>query len=119
MFKRRPHTGSAPPDFPLATSDASRRRPRQTAPAAPADGSLQELAERQLLDRYAPAYVVINDAGEVLQSSGRTGKYLELPAGAPETNIFSLARTACGWSCARPSTSRSAAAKSPFRTTSP
>jgi two-component system CheB/CheR fusion protein len=53
---------------------------------------LLESAERQILDRYAPAFVVINSDGEVLQSSGRTGKYLELPAGAPDTNVFGLAR---------------------------
>jgi two-component system, chemotaxis family, CheB/CheR fusion protein len=36
--------------------------------------------------------VVINAEGDVLQSSGHTGKYLELPPGAPDTNIFNLAR---------------------------
>src|SRR6185312_162573 len=38
------------------------------------------------------AYVVVNGDGDVLQSSGRTGKYLELPAGAPDTNLFNMAR---------------------------
>src|SRR5204863_980125 len=59
---------------------------------APVTANLLGLAERQVLDRYAPAFVVINAEGEVLQSSGGTGRYLELPAGAPDTNIFSLAR---------------------------
>jgi two-component system, chemotaxis family, CheB/CheR fusion protein len=36
--------------------------------------------------------VVINSEGEVLQSSGRTGKYLELPPGTPDHNVYGMAR---------------------------
>ena len=50
------------------------------------------MAERELLDRYTPAYVIINAGGEVLHSSAGTGKYLELAAGSPDNNIFSMAR---------------------------
>src|SRR5262249_12778833 len=52
----------------------------------------QSLAERQLLDRYSPAYVIINADGDVLHGSSRTGKYLELAAGAPKIDVFSMAR---------------------------
>src|SRR5690606_28239113 len=38
------------------------------------------------------AHVVINTEGEVLHASGRTGKYLELPAGVPDHSIFGMAR---------------------------
>ena len=55
-------------------------------------GTLQALAEQRLLERFAPAYVVIDAEGEVLFSSARTGKFLELSAGAPDHNVFSLAR---------------------------
>ncbi|RWG79697.1 CheR family methyltransferase [Mesorhizobium sp.] len=77
------------PEFPLAAAA------RQAAPHTrnrTAAGSLQETAERLLLDRYAPVHVVINATGELVHSSGGTGKYLELAAGAPDHNVFSMAR---------------------------
>ncbi|MGI6854429.1 CheR family methyltransferase [Mesorhizobium sp. 1B3] len=77
------------PEFPLAA--ASRHAPHHPRPRA-TTGTLQETAERLLLDRYSPAYVVVNAAGELVHSSGGTGKYLELAAGAPDNNIFSMAR---------------------------
>lgn len=92
IYQRRPQTERKLPEFPLTAPDVLRRKPAQTTRPAAADGSLQGLVERQLLERYAPAYVVINAEGEVLHASTRTGKYLELPAGTPNVNIFSLAR---------------------------
>jgi len=92
IFQRRANAERRLPEFPLSAPDASQRKlPVQTSRPA-TESSLKSVAERQLVDRYAPAYVVINAEGEMLQSSGRTGKYLELPAGAPDTNIFSMAR---------------------------
>ncbi|HEU5094527.1 MAG TPA: PAS domain-containing protein, partial [Reyranella sp.] len=80
------------PEFPLTAPEGARRRitpvPRPAADHEP----LQTLAERQLLDRYAPAYVVINADGDLLHGSARTGKYLELAPGAPRIDIFSMAR---------------------------
>ncbi|MET3590623.1 two-component system CheB/CheR fusion protein [Mesorhizobium shonense] len=77
------------PEFPLAAA----ARPalplaRRGAPAS----TLREVAERVLVERYAPAYVIINADGELMHSSGGTGKYLELAAGAPDHNVFSMAR---------------------------
>ncbi|TGV81425.1 PAS domain S-box protein [Mesorhizobium sp. M00.F.Ca.ET.149.01.1.1] len=77
------------PEFPLAAAA------RQAAPHTrlrAATGTLQETAERLLIERYSPAYVVINAAGELIHSSGGTGKYLELAAGAPDHNVFAMAR---------------------------
>jgi two-component system CheB/CheR fusion protein len=77
------------PEFPLAA--AARHAPAHARPKA-ATGTLQETAERLLIDRFSPAYVVINAAGELMHSSGGTGKYLELAAGAPDNSIFAMAR---------------------------
>jgi two-component system CheB/CheR fusion protein len=79
------------PQFPL-TAPGTRRPTPERPPNAALEPTLQAFAERQLLDRYAPAYAVINADGELLQSSGGTGKYLELPAGAPDTNLLNMAR---------------------------
>ncbi len=93
IFRRRNHLDRRIPEFPLTAPDAALRfPPAPTLRAVAAEPNLKAAAERQLLDRFAPAYVVVNSDGDVLQSSGRTGKYLELPPGTPETNIFSMAR---------------------------
>jgi len=91
IFKRRPLVERRLPEFPLTAPDS--RRLAANASRAPGERqSLQSLAERQLLERYSPAYVVINTDGELLHGSGRTGKYLELPPGVPRIEIFSMAR---------------------------
>jgi two-component system CheB/CheR fusion protein len=93
IFQRRAAPERRVPEFPLV-APRSQRHPR-SAPSRGALGeepSLKAVAERYLVDRFAPAFVVINEDGEMLQSSGRTGKYLELPAGAPDTNLLNMAR---------------------------
>jgi two-component system CheB/CheR fusion protein len=92
IFQRRPQIERRLPEFPLSTPDGG----RQKAPVAPRPAqeheTLQAMAERQLLERYTPAYVLISTEGDVLHASPRTGKYLELAPGAPKTDIFSMAR---------------------------
>jgi two-component system CheB/CheR fusion protein len=53
---------------------------------------LQREADRLLLLRYAPPAVVVNDHLEIIQSRGRTGTYLELPAGKASLNLLKMAR---------------------------
>ena len=45
-----------------------------------------------MLQRYAPPAVLVNDKGDILYISGRTGKYLEPAAGKANWNIFAMAR---------------------------
>ena len=54
--------------------------------------SLQTLAEQLILHRYAPPSVLVNEQGNILYISGRTGKYLEPAAGKANWNIFAMAR---------------------------
>lgn len=66
-------------------------------PAKPPDmskapGDLQREADRLLLTRYTPPAVVINEQFEILQSRGRTGAFLELPAGKASLNLLKMAR---------------------------
>ena len=53
--------------------------------------NLEELANQLILQRYAPAAVMLNDRGDILYTSGRTGKYLEPAAGKANWNIFAMA----------------------------
>src|SRR5215471_11552204 len=92
IFQRRPQIERRLPEFPLTTPDGSRRKLTPGALPTVEQETLQNRAERQILDRYGPAYVVINADGDLLHASGRTGKYFELPAGAPKMDLFSMAR---------------------------
>jgi len=89
LFQKRGGSVQRLPEFPLAA--ATRHAPPHVRHKT-TTATLQEAAERLLLDRYSPAYVVINAAGDLVHSSGGTGKYLELAVGAPDNSIFAMAR---------------------------
>lgn len=54
--------------------------------------NLQALADRVLLQQFAPAAVLVNRDGDILYINGRTGKYLEPAAGKANWNIYAMAR---------------------------
>lgn len=64
---------------------------KQTLRVKPAV-NLQSLADHVLLQHYSPAAVLVNNKGDILYISGRTGKYLEPAAGKANWNIFVMAR---------------------------
>lgn len=71
-------------------------RPTQTHQRAlvrTIDGTpLRQSVERQILERFAPAHVVVNRAGDIVHYSTRTSKYLENAAGAPSRQVVAMAR---------------------------
>jgi two-component system, chemotaxis family, CheB/CheR fusion protein len=94
LFQRRTVLDRWVPHFPFTTPEPSRR----TTQRIPQRGGIVEpnlkaAADRQLLDHFAPTYVIVNAEGDLIQASGRTGKYFELQAGVPDTNILNMART--------------------------
>jgi two-component system CheB/CheR fusion protein len=84
-----------PIDFPAAFG---RTRSKWGAGAAlelgesPPAPNLQSLVEKMVLQRYAPAAVLVTDQAEMLYFSGKTGKYLEPATGKPTLNLFAMAR---------------------------
>jgi two-component system CheB/CheR fusion protein len=54
--------------------------------------NLQSLADQLLLQHFSPPAVLVNDKGDILYISGRTGKYLEPAAGKANWNIYAMAR---------------------------
>ena len=54
--------------------------------------NIQTLADQLLLQQFAPASVLVNDNGDILYISGRTGKYLEPAVGKANMNIFAMLR---------------------------
>jgi two-component system CheB/CheR fusion protein len=54
--------------------------------------NLQTLADQLILRRYAPPSVLVNESGNIVHISGKTGKYLEPAAGKANLNVFAMAR---------------------------
>jgi len=78
------------PDFPLIASvDRRLRRDHLPRTAVAAAASLGKQVER-MMDRYAPAYMVLDEQYDVLHFFGRTGPYIDPPAGAASLNVLSL-----------------------------
>jgi two-component system CheB/CheR fusion protein len=91
LFLRRP----GPSAFRLAPRAAALPFARPLSldgPAARADGALARSADGAVLAHYGPPGVVVNDRLEVLQFRGRTGPYLEPPAGEPQSQLLRMAR---------------------------
>jgi two-component system CheB/CheR fusion protein len=54
--------------------------------------NFQSLADRLLLQKYSPPAVLVNNQGDIVYISARTGKYLEPPVGKANLNVFAMAR---------------------------
>jgi len=54
--------------------------------------NIQSFADQLILQNYAPPSVLINQEGDILYITGRTGKYLEPAAGKANMNIYAMAR---------------------------
>jgi two-component system, chemotaxis family, CheB/CheR fusion protein len=54
--------------------------------------NLQSLADQVLLQDFSPPAVLVNEQGDILYISGRTGKYLEPAAGKANWNIHVMVR---------------------------
>jgi two-component system CheB/CheR fusion protein len=97
LYRRLGHpTIAVPIEFPAhappmpqtapAPAEPERATTRLVAPA------LQILADRLLVQRFAPVAVLCNEKGDVLYISGRSGKYLEPATGKASLSLFGMAR---------------------------
>lgn len=94
VFQRRtPETPSRLPDF-LPVGLRSPERPAGLpAPAVPPGEDRIDRHARDVLEKYSPAYVVIDRRHDVVRfSGGAIGRYLEPSGGPPNLNLFSLLR---------------------------
>lgn len=64
---------------------------QRTMPS-PSSPAVDEEVERVLMNRFVPASIVVNDKMEIVQFRGRTGAYLEPPAGQPTFSLSKMAR---------------------------
>jgi two-component system, chemotaxis family, CheB/CheR fusion protein len=75
--------------FPSAFSDKKDRMPERHLTNIPAS-NIQTLADQIILQEFAPAGVLVNESGDILYISGRTGKFLEPASGKANMNIFAM-----------------------------
>ncbi len=78
---------------PPMASDAAHERRAGAGPQPGSPKSMIDDVNRLLLDRYAPAGVVVDGNLHIVQFRGRTGPYLEAAAGEPNLNVLKMART--------------------------
>ena len=96
--KHRIHRKKAAPRDPTGMTFASERHQSMVVhksarfePRA-ADHGLQVEINKAILDRYAPAGVVVDAEMQIVQYRGQTGKFLEAAPGAATLNLFKMTR---------------------------
>lgn len=96
IFKLIKATNKQPINFPIErhsqfsfpTKNFNKTENYQTTPPA----RFAELVNRDLLDEYAPAAVLINSVYEILHFQGPTVNFLEFPKGMPTHDLITLLR---------------------------
>ncbi|MBU0688319.1 MAG: PAS domain-containing protein [Gammaproteobacteria bacterium] len=91
LFRRNPSPLSA-----LEVEFPTRHPPFTNLPTMrttePTPVNLQSLTEQLVLQKFSPASVLVNAAGDLVFINGRTGKYLEPAMGKANWNIHAMAR---------------------------
>ena len=90
----RSDTGVVGPhlDFPAVFVPSPLIRQEAHNPAPRPGPSLQTLAEQLVYTRFAPSTVLVDEQGDIVFFSGRTGQYLEPAAGKANLNVIAMAR---------------------------
>jgi two-component system CheB/CheR fusion protein len=92
IFKRSTANHNPPLlDFPSSFTRPKLGDTENTQPNKPVM-NIQTLADQLLLNQFAPAGVLVNENGDILYISGRTGKYLEPSVGKANMNVFAMLR---------------------------
>ncbi len=56
------------------------------------EARLRQAVASCIIEKFAPPYVVVDEDGDIVFSSPRTGRYLELSPGAPTRQLLAMAR---------------------------
>jgi len=78
-------------DFPSSFSK-TQPAPMEKLEPVKSTQNLQTMADQLLLQSFSPPGVLVNENGDILYISGRTGKYLEPSVGKANLNIFAMLR---------------------------
>jgi two-component system CheB/CheR fusion protein len=92
LFQRRAYEADGPT---LPTLGGSTRFAGPVSRVEPVNGlrrTMTQLLERVLLATFAPPTVIISQRGEIIYIHGKTGPFLEPPAGEPSNILVNMAR---------------------------
>ena len=78
-------------DFPSSFARNRHNSDENQPPVIPPQ-NIQTLANEILLQHFSPPGVLVNEKGDIIYISGRTGKYLEPAVGKANMNIFAMLR---------------------------
>ncbi len=78
-------------DFPSSFSRSKMTVNENKTPDKPI-ANIQTHVDQLMLHQFSPAGVLVNENGDILYISGRTGKYLEPAVGKANLNIFAMLR---------------------------
>lgn len=78
-------------NFPSSFSQ-TKRIPIDTMKETKVVENIQTLTDQILLERFSPASILVNNKGDIIYITGRTGKYLEPVAGKANWNVHAMAR---------------------------
>jgi two-component system, chemotaxis family, CheB/CheR fusion protein len=94
LFRRNDTPAASLPRFEL--TDPIRTGHEEIVPtrSPPAPEPVFDRGARRVMEKYSPAYVVIDRQHQVVKFSGQVGKYLEPSEGTPSFNLFNLIQSA-------------------------
>ncbi|MEG4330673.1 chemotaxis protein CheB [Microcoleus sp. AT9_A2] len=84
----RPHFSFTPSSYPVAKA----REREEVKNNFTNSLDLQQETDQLILNRYAPASVVVNEQMKILQVRGDIDPYLRVVAGTPDLNLLAMAR---------------------------
>ena len=93
LFQRKGIIAGKAPDYLHAPIDEA--HPAYLNPLeqpTPREINIREIAERLILDEYAPPCVFIDDKFDIYYFQGSTDRYLTQPPGEPSFNLITMAR---------------------------
>ena len=94
IYRRKdvPNSKMQPIEFPTGMPRQPSYSREITKNEKPVRENIETLARKAIVDRFAPPAVLVDNSGNILHVTGRTGKYLEAPSGLPSHNILDMAR---------------------------
>ena len=93
IFKRKPYIDDSVANYPRTPFYDILPQPAGADERhVPTVADIHNLAEKMVLENYAPPCVLINDRFEILHFIGHTDRYLSTPSGKASFNILKMAR---------------------------
>jgi chemotaxis methyl-accepting protein methylase len=94
LFERRetPLARKEMVEFPLSQHPYEVRVKSTAGVKEYSEANIADVAQRLIFQTIVPPVVIINDKGDILYLTRRTGKYLEPPVGKVNVNIYAMAR---------------------------